>query len=261
MTTEEDFLAVLKANPADDTARLVYADWLEEYGDDARAAYLRAAVGMVQLCGDGRPDGPAVEELLRLAEPLPEGWRIGAAGRFSAVLYGCRASHKINTIKLIREATGAGITESTRLCESSPVKLADRVSFETAHSVQSHVQKGGYAVVRLLPSYADLADAGVTYRIVAWCYNLSVNDDRWEGLRITQEEASAEFGEIVAEALGTSSDGLGNRVTRDRAVLAAGLGPGEVPEQLRLFRGRIPRTARSNRLSLKVYSEPEAELS
>jgi uncharacterized protein (TIGR02996 family) len=44
MADEDGFLNALRANPADDTIRLVYADWLEERGDTAsvaRAEFLR----------------------------------------------------------------------------------------------------------------------------------------------------------------------------------------------------------------------------
>ena len=45
MTPEEDpFIAALVADPADETTRLVYSDWLDERGEDARATYLRAEV-------------------------------------------------------------------------------------------------------------------------------------------------------------------------------------------------------------------------
>lgn len=45
MTPEEDpFIAAIAADPADEPTRLVYSDWLEEHGEDARAAYLRAEV-------------------------------------------------------------------------------------------------------------------------------------------------------------------------------------------------------------------------
>ena len=39
MTDENALLAAIWANPQDDTVRLVYADWLEETGDPARAAW------------------------------------------------------------------------------------------------------------------------------------------------------------------------------------------------------------------------------
>lgn len=37
MSEEAPFLAALKANPADDTARRVYADWLDEHDEPAKA--------------------------------------------------------------------------------------------------------------------------------------------------------------------------------------------------------------------------------
>jgi uncharacterized protein (TIGR02996 family) len=43
MNEDAAFLAAVVANPADDTNRLVYADWLDEH-DDPRGAYLRAEV-------------------------------------------------------------------------------------------------------------------------------------------------------------------------------------------------------------------------
>lgn len=45
MTEADAFLAQICANPGDDTVRLVFADWLDEHGDDpVRAAIIRAGV-------------------------------------------------------------------------------------------------------------------------------------------------------------------------------------------------------------------------
>ncbi len=41
MTTTYDFLADIIANPADDTPRLIYADWLEENGEEDYASFIR----------------------------------------------------------------------------------------------------------------------------------------------------------------------------------------------------------------------------
>ena len=41
MTERDAFLGQIHANPADDTARLVFADWLDEHGDPRGAAQLR----------------------------------------------------------------------------------------------------------------------------------------------------------------------------------------------------------------------------
>jgi uncharacterized protein (TIGR02996 family) len=64
MTRESGFLRAILDNPADDTPRLVYADWLEERGDP-RGEYLRLDVA---LAGRGA-DSP---EAVRLRERMLE---------------------------------------------------------------------------------------------------------------------------------------------------------------------------------------------
>src|SRR5438067_2599438 len=55
---EADILATVVANPADDTAKLVYADWLEEH-DDPRGPFLRQCVAAF-LAGKKLPDAKSV---------------------------------------------------------------------------------------------------------------------------------------------------------------------------------------------------------
>jgi uncharacterized protein (TIGR02996 family) len=42
MNEEAAFLRAIQANPSDETAKLVYADWLDERGEHDKAAYLRS---------------------------------------------------------------------------------------------------------------------------------------------------------------------------------------------------------------------------
>jgi len=49
MSDRAALLAEICANPDDDTARLVFADWLDENGEGKRAAYIRAAVQLNRL--------------------------------------------------------------------------------------------------------------------------------------------------------------------------------------------------------------------
>ena len=49
MSDRAALLAGIFANPDDDTARLVFADWLDENGESKRAAYIRAAVQLNRL--------------------------------------------------------------------------------------------------------------------------------------------------------------------------------------------------------------------
>ena len=49
--TDKDvaFLAAICANPADDTPRLVYADWLDEHGQPERAEFVRVQCELARL--------------------------------------------------------------------------------------------------------------------------------------------------------------------------------------------------------------------
>jgi uncharacterized protein (TIGR02996 family) len=46
MTTHDDLLRAILREPDDDDLRLVYADWLEEYGDPVRAEFIRVQIRM-----------------------------------------------------------------------------------------------------------------------------------------------------------------------------------------------------------------------
>ncbi len=45
----EPFLAAVVANPSDDTTRLVFADWLQEQGDEERAVFIRDQIALYRL--------------------------------------------------------------------------------------------------------------------------------------------------------------------------------------------------------------------
>ena len=60
--TDAGFLRAIHEDPADDTARLAYADWLEERGD-VRAEYLRAELALARRPADA-PEAPALRSRL-----------------------------------------------------------------------------------------------------------------------------------------------------------------------------------------------------
>jgi uncharacterized protein (TIGR02996 family) len=76
MTDEDGFLRKLLENPADDTVRLVYADWLEEWDDGLSAAkvkFLRAQHDLQTV--RGREKRAILKARVReLARPLPTDW-------------------------------------------------------------------------------------------------------------------------------------------------------------------------------------------
>lgn len=76
MNEELAFLNVLRANPEDDTTRLVYADWLDEHGDSERAAYLRLLVELAgcEEPGDSEEWSAQLERLWALRETFAADW-------------------------------------------------------------------------------------------------------------------------------------------------------------------------------------------
>lgn len=65
MSVEQSaFLRAILTHPGDDTARLVYADWLQENGQEERAEFIRVQVELTRTprCGTvwepGHPKGP-----------------------------------------------------------------------------------------------------------------------------------------------------------------------------------------------------------
>jgi uncharacterized protein (TIGR02996 family) len=60
MPHHEGFLQSILANPDDDTPRLVYADWLDEHGESARAEFIRTQIALAHL----PENDPRSEELI-----------------------------------------------------------------------------------------------------------------------------------------------------------------------------------------------------
>ena len=254
MPTDADFLAAIAAHPADDTPRLVYADWLDDRGDADRAAYLRAAVEMTQLCGDGRPEGPAVDELLRLGAPLPQEWKQAAAGLFSAALFGHEAGYKITVIKLVREVSGRGLAESKALVECLPARVVDRVHFEAAHAVVGRLRQPPTAVAAVLLTHAPLNNiAGLSYRLVAYYWDAS------EYLDVEPppgpEVADALFREFLSAAARVSPQVVAGPVHQHRALLISEVRPADVAGLLDKFRKMIPAAASTRGVRIEVTTE------
>ncbi len=60
MTERESLVAAVIERPGDDATRLVFADWLDDHGEGARAGFIRASVGASR----GRPGSARRAELL-----------------------------------------------------------------------------------------------------------------------------------------------------------------------------------------------------
>jgi uncharacterized protein (TIGR02996 family) len=75
---EEAFLAGIRRKPADNATRLVYADWLQERGDDRRAEYLRVLCRW--LAGPSTADRQLIERERELRKGLGRWWLARARG-------------------------------------------------------------------------------------------------------------------------------------------------------------------------------------
>ncbi len=68
MTQERDLLRTIAREPDDDTVRLVFADWLEEHGQEDRAAFIRVQVRLSEIRpGILPPDEAALSPHLSLS--------------------------------------------------------------------------------------------------------------------------------------------------------------------------------------------------
>lgn len=57
MTDSDDLLRAVIANPDDDTPRLIFADWLDDRGDHARADFIRVQIERWNRFGDAKQLG------------------------------------------------------------------------------------------------------------------------------------------------------------------------------------------------------------
>jgi len=74
MTDRDALLAAIHADPDDDTARLVYADWLQENGQPDRADFIRSQIEAARADPFGPRVRKAEERATRLLETHRQSW-------------------------------------------------------------------------------------------------------------------------------------------------------------------------------------------
>lgn len=124
--TETAFLAAIRANPADDTTRLVYADWLDER-DDPRAEYVRL------ICEARR----VLARLAAVRTSVSTGWATAVQPWCRVVMVKPYPTRMISTIKLIREITHLGLADAKRLAETPGAVIRPNLSLDAALAVAS----------------------------------------------------------------------------------------------------------------------------
>lgn len=132
MSDEAAFLDALKANPADDTTRLVYADWLDEHEEAQKAQYLRAVADLTRFAGGTSEYTDAAVRLYTACHRTDASWRAVAGARFDVFIDRYYPANKIQLVMAIRERTGFGLGGAKALAESVPTPLFSWLPFEQA---------------------------------------------------------------------------------------------------------------------------------
>jgi uncharacterized protein (TIGR02996 family) len=94
MHDEAGFLSAIREAPADDTARLVFADWLDEQDDPAcqpKAAFIRLELRMAEAPGDAPNRTESLAHLRSLAVNAPHSWLAVVS---HVELEGCQQWHR-----------------------------------------------------------------------------------------------------------------------------------------------------------------------
>ncbi len=142
--TEPGLLAAIAADPGDDLARLVYADWLDEHDQPERAEYLRLHVEIARLEREGRGHVRPSARLRELAADLPREWRGGVGRRVDVWLVSWGEYHKIAVIKIVRELyvgeVDRPLSEAVNRVELGTLPLRGGLLREDAEALQVAIE-------------------------------------------------------------------------------------------------------------------------
>jgi uncharacterized protein (TIGR02996 family) len=248
VSDEAAFLAALKANPADDLTRLVYADWLDEHAEPQKAEYLRLVAALAQPdFNHNAAEGARYLELtarlpeewrtaegarcLELAAQLPEEWRTAAGSRFALVLDAF--TDKVKAIKWIREVTGDTLGEAKEASEKLPYVVLAKIPFELA-TAREIVPNGTFVTLRIVPCAPIEPDDGRRYNLVASVWRLAGG-----GLGADRTALAA----VIAAARGVSE------AEADRLM--------DLDSHIELLAGLTLTEARNRRLALMRLIRPD----
>lgn len=150
MQDEEAFLAAIGEQPEDDDVRLIYADWLEERGEE-RAEYLRVEHGVRLRGAQGQ------ERLRDLRLRLSADWlRAVHDGRlgpdWSIVLQSAGVDSRSVVVRRISEIAGLSAAEAERAVRSCPAELKGSLRYWQAHRLRESVGDLAHVTVEFRPA-------------------------------------------------------------------------------------------------------------
>jgi uncharacterized protein (TIGR02996 family) len=148
--------AILDA-PDDDVPRLVYADWLEEHGDDARAEFIRLQCRLARLDSDD-PDVEALRGRQReLLSAHQASWKQSLPSR----LRGAECTFRRGFVAEVRTTARQFVRGAAALRKSTPLEGADLTyAQEIIPALAACPHLAGLTVLRLRGHYAWDSDSG-----------------------------------------------------------------------------------------------------
>jgi uncharacterized protein (TIGR02996 family) len=172
MRHEEAFLKRIKSRPGDlDTLR-VYADWLDDHGDDARAGFLRLQHELLAMRPMQRGLVGKSRALAKLGEVLPEVW-LAAVSR-PRLVGTCWAGHDSDGAFYVFRFRPRG-----RLNYTSPTGTFENGTWR---------QVGNVVRMEMNRHYADYEGVIAGDRIRGGARNIERRRWRWDVTRTTDPE-------------------------------------------------------------------------
>jgi uncharacterized protein (TIGR02996 family) len=130
MSEEQSFLAALRDNPADDTTRLVYADWLDERGRAEHADYLRQLAGLVVVANLAT----CLRQLRDAGAEFDPDWRAAVASRFEIIYAGQSENWERVALRYLARQYRTNGVEIVAV-RAAPAVVADGMTLEDATQV------------------------------------------------------------------------------------------------------------------------------
>jgi uncharacterized protein (TIGR02996 family) len=140
---DEGFLQAIAAAPNDDAPRLVYADWLDERGDD-RGNYLRVIMLVVERVRSGITWEDLSQTFEIACDRAPTDWQTQVGPWFAVTIDTIKPEKKIAATKTIRACTPRGLSEAKAVVDEVLAKgssvVAKHLTLSKAQQLRKDLQ-------------------------------------------------------------------------------------------------------------------------
>jgi uncharacterized protein (TIGR02996 family) len=206
MHDEHDFMAAIQSNRADDAARLVYADWLDEQGEATKAEYLRSVVALGRVASAIDLNSNEAVQVCEQEAELSFQWIESVVRPYVLRLTTLERTCTIHAIKGLRDLLQLPLMDCMTVFETLPFEIVLSHSLSEAKKVSEELvaAKGLEFHVQYLD---NVQDRGVRYLFPVlgpWPVALAAFDEDQEELSNT---VSAVLGAEALSRYAHSRDG------------------------------------------------------